>query len=245
MSDSVLDPEPARAAGGDAGAPAGDFRLPVWAWFSLWVVLVVGISALAHYAVRGVVNGWQLSIAFFLAINIVICWWEISLGMRSSDIERWNRDPEGLKERPPAGVLTARASLKDLTSTHLWVRVWSEYSYYDPSYTNRRSYGFWADVGNGWNTLLPSIFFLAGMTAGMVPPVVLGIVGTLIFYQKFYCTALYFAAYFFNRRYAGRPLGRIVAVVGGTNSVWLLFPAIGLYASIVLILQNRFDIFWT
>jgi len=222
----------------------GGFRLPVWLWLTLWMVVVVGTSVVAHYAVHGVVNGWQLSIAFFLAINIMICWWEISLGMRISDIERWNHDPDGIKERPPGGVLMAHASLRDVASTHLWARVWSEYSYYDASYADRRSYGFWGDVGNGWNTLLPSIFFLVGMTAGMVPPVVLGIVGALIFYQKLYCTVLYFVAYLFNRRYEGRPLGRIIGVVGGTNGVWIVLPAIGLYVCIRLIVENRFDLLW-
>jgi hypothetical protein len=209
------------------------------------MMVVVGTSVAGHYALHVVVNGWQLSLAFFLAINIMICWWEISLGARIGNIERWHHDPDGIKERPRGSVLLARASLRDLASTHLWARVWSEYVYYDASYAERRSLGFWLDVGNGWNTLLPSIFFLVGMTAGMVSPVVLGIVGALIFYQKFYCTTVYFIAYVFNRRYEGRPLGRIIPVVGGTNGTWIVFPAIGLYVSIRLILENRFDLLWS
>ena len=125
-----------------------------------------------------------------------------------------------------------------------FLRVKSEnyftYSYYDGSYANRRSYGFWADVGNGWNTLLPSIFFLVGMTAVMVPPLVLGIVGLIIFYQKFYCTTLYFIAYVFNRRYAGRPMAWVIAIVGGTNGLWILFPGIGLYVCLRLIFENSY-----
>jgi hypothetical protein len=93
--------------------------------------------------------------------------------------------------------------------------------------------------------LLPSIFFLVGMTAGMVSPVVLGIVGALIFYQKLYCTSVYFVAYVFNRYYRGRPLAGLLGIVGGTNAVWVVFPAFGLYACIRLILENRFDLLWS
>jgi hypothetical protein len=216
----------------------------VWLWLTLWMWAVVGSSVAAHYAVHGVINGWQFSIAFFLAINIMICWWEISLGARISLIEHWNHDPAGRAERPRGTVFMARASVRDLLSTKLWARVWSEYCYYDMSYSERRSLGFWLDVGNGWNTLLPSIFVLVGMTAGMVSPVVLGLVGVIIFYQKFYCTTVYFIAYIFNRRYQGRPLGWVISIVGGTNGIWIVFPAIGLYVCIRLILEGRFDLLW-
>ena len=80
------------------------------------------------------------------------------------------------------------------------------------------------------------------MTAGMVPPLVLGIVGLIIFYQKFYCTTLYFIAYVFNRRYAGRPMAWVIAIVGGTNGVWILFPGIGLYVCLRLIVENSYAI---
>jgi hypothetical protein len=36
----------------------------------------------------------------------------------------------------------------------------------------------------------------------------------------------------------------VVGVVGGTNGVWLVFPAIGLYVCVRLIVENRFDLIW-
>jgi hypothetical protein len=198
----------------------------------------------AHYVVHGVVNGWHVAITFFLAINLLICWWEISLGVRIGDIERWHHDPAAVSERPRGSVFMVRASLRDLASTRLWARVWSEYALYDPSYADRRSFGFAGDVGNGWSTLLPGLFLVIGMTAGMVSPVVLGLVGALIFYQKFYCTSLYFFTYLFNRRYEGKRLGRVIAIVGGTNGIWLVFPAIGFYVCVRLLLENSFDVLW-
>jgi len=227
----------------DSAAKSG-FRLPFWAWITLYLVFAVGATVAAHYAVRGVVNGWHVTIAFFLFTNIMICWLEISLGASIGLIEYWHHDPAGRAERPPADVLISPMTLREAISMRPWVRNMSEYVYYDDSYANRSSYGFWADVGNGWVTLLPSIFFLVGMTAGMVSPVVLGLVGALIFYQKLYCTSVYLASYLFNRRYEGRPLAWVIGIVGGTNGIWIVFPLIGLYACIRLILENRMDLFW-
>ena len=227
----------------DAARKSG-FLLPFGAWISLYLVVTVGATVAAHYAVHGVVNGWHVMIAAFLFINLMNCWLEISLGANIGLLEYWHHDPEGRAERPPAGVLADPMTLREAISMRPWVRNMSEYVYYDPSYANRRSYGFWADVGNGYVTLIPTIFFLVGMTAGMVSPVVLGIVGVMMFYQKTYCTSVYFVAYIFNRYYEGRRLGKVIGVVGGTNLVWVIFPALAVYASIRLILENSYAIFW-
>lgn len=221
------------------------FALPVWTWLVLWMAAWVGGAGAAHHAVHGVINGWQLALSAFLAINVLICLWEISLGLRIGEIERWHHDEAGRRERPRGSVFLARVPPGALLSTWLWARIWSEYARYDPSYADRRSFGFAIDVGNGWSTLLPSLFFEVGMTAGMVSPVVLGLVGVVIFWQKLYGTGLYFFTFVFNRRYEGHPWGRLVGVVGGTNGVWLVFPALGLYVCLRLVLENRFDVIWS
>ncbi len=82
------------------------------------------------------------------------------------------------------------------------------------------------------------------LTVPIFSPVILGILGLLLFYQKFYCTCVYFFQYLYNRRYQGRPLPGVLAVVGGTNGLWLFFPLIGLYVCLHLILDNRFDLIW-
>jgi hypothetical protein len=220
-------------------------RIPVWGWLSIWLGVSVGGSVGAHYALHGVVNGWQVALAFFLAVNILICVWEISLYYRIGDIERWHREPRATSGRPSGSVYFVRASFRDLASTHLWARVWSEYVFYDPSYADRRSFGFAADVGNGFVTLVPSLVFFFGMTVHVLPPVILGLIGALIFYQKFYCTCVYSFTFVLNRRYEGHRPAALLAVVGGTNGIWIVFPAIGFYVCVRLILENRFDLLWS
>jgi hypothetical protein len=220
-------------------------RMPVWAWLMAWAALWVGLPVLAHRAMHGVVNGWQVALAVFLAINLLICIWEISLWHRIRDIQRWFHDPKGSADRPHGNLYTTPISLAEFWSTRLWARTWLGYAWWDDGYADPRSFGFAIDVGNGFSTLVPSALFLVGMTFPIFPPVVLGLVGLLIFYQKLYGTCLYFFQYLYNRRWENRPLQGVLAVVGGTNGIWLVFPAIGIYVCLRLILENRFDVIWS
>jgi len=208
----------------------------------------VGGAVALHFAVRGVVNPFHVALSIFLGINVLVCFWEICLLLRIDSIEERYRQRREGAGRPAGGrgrsFFLSKASLRDLGSATLWSRVWSEYALYDPSYADRRSFGFAIDVGNGFVTLVPSLVFAVGMTAPLLPPAVLGIVGLLVFYQKFYGTSLYFFTYCFNRRYEGQPLASVLAFVGGINGIWLVFPAIGLYVSVRLILEGRFDVLW-
>ena len=199
-------------------------------------------------------NSFHVLLSIFLAINLMICVWEMCLLFRIDAIEeRYRQRQQGLGREQGLGRGSGRRGrsfflssvpLRQLGSATLWSRVWSEYARYDPSYADRRSFGFAIDVGNGFSTLVPSLVFLFGMSFGFLPPAALGIVGLIVFYQKFYGTLLYFFTYLFNRRYAGQRLANVLAFVGGINGIWLVFPAVGLYVSVRLILDNRFDVLW-
>jgi hypothetical protein len=245
MDESKLSDPVASLPEGRDGTSKAAFRLPVWCWLMAWMGFWVGGSMLAHYLAHGVVNGWQVTVAIFLAINMLIAIWEISLYFRIGDLERWHREPRATSGKPRGNLYTTKVTVSELASTHLWARVWSEYARYDPSYAERRSFGFAIDVGNGFSTLLPSLFLLIGLTFPLVSPVVLGVVGILVFYQKFYCTCLYFFTYIFNRRYEGHSAAAVIGVVGGTNGIWLVFPAVGFYVCLRLLFENRFDLIWT
>jgi len=215
-------------------------RLPYLAWYVFWVAGCTLVFATWHALAHNGPNGWQIAIAFFLAVNLVTCIQEICLGLRIGKIESWHHDPEGRRNRPRGSFWFARVSPRGLLSATFWARMWSEYAHFDPAYADRRSFGFSVDVGNGWSTLLTSALFLVGMTSPIFSPVVLGILGIILFYQKLYCTCLYFFSYTFNEYYKLQPMSRVVPVVGGTNGVWIIFPAFGLYVSVQLVLQNSF-----
>lgn len=217
--------------------------LPVWAWLALWMVVWTAGPVALHYAWHGVVNGWHALLCFFLAINLLICTWELSLWHRIDDIRRWYRDPRG-SDRPRGNLYTQPATPGELLSTRLWARVWLGYTHWDDGYADPKSFGFAIDVGNGLSTLVPSLLFLFGMTLPIFSPLTLGILGLLIFYQKFYGTCLYFFQYVVNRRYENRPFGGVLAIVGGTNGTWFVFPLFGMYVCVRLIREGRFDVLW-
>jgi hypothetical protein len=220
-------------------------KLPVWLWLVIWMAVWVGGSIGLHYAVHGVVNGWHIALAVFLAINILICTWEMSLYFRIDDIERWHHQPRDVSGRPRGGLYSSRVTFGELFASKLWARVWLEYARYDPSYADRKSFGFAIDVGNGFSTIIPSLVFFVAMTVPLFSPLIVGLLGILIFYQKSYCTCLYFFTYIFNRRYELHPLSSVLVVVGGSNGIWLVFPAVGFYVCLHLILDGSFDLIWT
>ena len=129
--------------------------LPVWAWIALWLVVWVAPAVGVHATLRGGVNGFQAALAWFLAINVLITFWEISLLLRIDAIEERYRERQERKRRGERvgsrSFFLSAAPAQRLTSPSLWSRVWSEYAKYDPSYADRRSFGFAIDVGNGWS----------------------------------------------------------------------------------------------
>jgi hypothetical protein len=219
------------------------FRLPVWNWLGVWALIFVGVPVAVHTAVHGF-NAWHLALTFFLAINLMICIWEISLWHRIDDIRRWFNMPKGTGDRPRGNLYTTQISFREFWSTKLWARTWLGYAYWDDGYADPKSFGWAIDVGNGFTTLIPSLLFLAGMTFPIFTPQVLGIIGMLVFYQKFYGTSLYFFQYLYNKRYVDRPIAGVWSVVGGTNGLWFVFPAVGLYVCLRLILDGSFEIIW-
>ncbi len=45
----------------------------------LFLAILTGLTAYNHYQVHGVVNAVYLATAFFLVLNILICFWELCL----------------------------------------------------------------------------------------------------------------------------------------------------------------------
>ena len=200
-----------------------------------------------HQRVHGVYSATQIGLAFFLVINVMIAWWEIALFVRQdqirSEYEAIKEPYRGREMTRIAEIFARPIPLFRVLSFSQWTTIWSSYSLFDPGYSDRRSYGYNIDVGNGFTTLIPATLFAFGMTFEMMPARILGIIGVILFWQMFYGTAVYFFQFFNNGRHEGHSLRDLLLFVGITNLMWFIFPIWGLSASVRLILDGSYSVF--
>lgn len=219
--------------------------MQVWSTILGALALGGGAAALGHATVHGF-SGQQAALAFFLWLNVLVALWEICLFLRIGAIrarhERWVVEHRGRELERALQFLRTPVSLARLFSPDLWAELWSSYALFDDSYADRRSFGFFVDVGNGFTTLVPSLVFLVGMSAPALPARVLGIIGLLLFYQMWYGTLVYLASYVYNRHWRGHSLTSVALFVALTNAVWLTFPILGLVVSVRMILDGTYAV---
>lgn len=212
--------------------------LRVWMVVAAFVVAGAAVPIALHIARYGL-NIGQIILVTFTWINVMIALWEISLNLRISLVERQHKqfvaDYRGRELDRVRDFFTAPIRLREIARPSTWAQVWSSYSLFDPAYANRKSFGFWVDSGNGYVTLIPSLLFVYGLTFDIMPARTLGIMGLIIFWMMFYGTVLYYVAYFFNKEHVGHTKRDLAIFIGGTNSLWILAPAWGMVASIILI----------
>jgi hypothetical protein len=219
----------------------------------VWNVVLIAVTGgtavpiALHHRYHGVFNPHQMALAFFAWLNVIIALWEICLFLRIDLIEEQHRrfvaDYRGRELERARDFFATPVPLRRLFSPTLWAELWSTYSVFDDSYANRKSFGFFVDIGNGFSTLVPSLLFLYGMTFEIVPARVLGILGILLFYQTWYGTIVYFASFVMNKRYRGHTLRNLALFVGMSNGLWLTFPLWGIYAAVVLIQSDSYVLF--
>jgi hypothetical protein len=211
------------------------------------VVLGTALPIALHHSVHGVVSPHQIALAFFLWLNTIIALWEICLFLRIGLIEeqhaRFVTEYKGRELARVKDFFGARISPARIFSPSTWAEIWSSYSVFDPSYADRRSFGFFIDVGNGFSTLLPSVGCLYGMTFHVMPARAMGLVLLLACYQMLYGTIVYFGSFVMNRRYVGHTLGNLALFVGLSNGIWMTFPAWGIWAAIRLIYEDSYAVF--
>lgn len=208
---------------------------------------LTGLSVFNHYRTLGNVNLVYLLVVLFLWINVVICWWEICLWLRSDHIARRNEEfgkrYANDKSRPVLDFLFSKVTPGNALSPTFWADVWSTYSLFDGSYADKRTLGFNLDVGNGLWTLIPCAILHVGFTYHVLPANVTGIIALCFFYQVSYCTAVYWFSFLNVGRYRLISFQENMIYIVGTNSPWFLFGLLGMYASIRLILENSFAVF--
>lgn len=217
------------------------------------IVMGIPIAALciAHYRIYDNFNVLAQSLIGFLVVNVFICVWELALFYRFDCITKvhtrrlkdgfYKGTPEGaaLRDKEPL-IVFRNYPIAKLLSLSTWSEIWSDYARYDVSYTDKSTFGYNIDVGNGHSTFITSVLLLICMVHPLWSPRVVGIVGVVLFYQKAYGTVIYLFAYVNNKRYTISTWNEIIFCVICTNILWILFPMLGFSASVDMIMNDTF-----
>lgn len=168
------------------------------------------------------------------------------------NIEYIKRDYLKLREKYKEGnewdacvaYLTMPLTIGQLFDSKTWSKMWSTYSLYDPSYQNRESFGFFIDFGNGLSTIPPCLLInFAIVRPDMVSPLWVGCIGIAMYWQVMYGTIIYLLSFIYNRRYVGKSILEVCLFVGFSNSLWMIFPPIGMYACVCMLRDGSMDVF--
>ena len=221
----------------------------VYQFLILYVATTTVCPAILYFRHHSAFSTAHIALTFFLNLNFLICLWEISLGFNITkiavDCQSLTKKYEKRKLDAVIDLMMHKLTLAESLSLKFWSRIWSTYSLYDPSYSNRESFGFFIDVGNGWTTIIPTVLFLHSITyhdGGLFDARVMGMIGLVKFYQEFYGTCIYFLSFFMNKRHAGKSFLEVFLFVGVSNGIWFFFPLLGMYISVEMIKSNSFNV---
>eukprot|EP00051_Salpingoeca_urceolata_P001578 m.42110 g.42110 ORF g.42110 m.42110 type:complete len:220 (-) comp11516_c0_seq1:170-829(-) len=185
-----------------------------------------------------------LALTLYNAINVLICLWELCLFLYTDKIQREYTTMLarlGPNKLPSPLFLFEDMPVGEALKLSSWTKVWSTYSLIDRSYMDPTTFGFWIDSGNGVSTLLPSLLLMGGYASLAFPARVVGLIGACKYWQECYGAVVYYTTYFFNKRYQGRPHSHLLIVLFA-NSIWVIFPLVGLYASTRMVMEGTFAV---
>ncbi|MXZ60178.1 MAG: hypothetical protein F4228_07375 [Acidobacteria bacterium] len=219
--------------------PAGLFAALVVATLTL-----LGIGA--RYQVHGDLNALHALLSLFLSLNLLIAYWEIALFLRRDLVETrtayWREWSERTGGNPAAEFLRTKVPLVRLLSPALWADVWATYAQYDSSYADRRTFGFNVDIVNGFLTPVPTLIVYAAHTLQVLPAVLTGIVGVILFWQVMYGASVYLVSFFVAGRHAGISRRELYTWIVAPNSPWMAGGLLGVYVSIRLITDGDYSV---
>ncbi len=189
-----------------------------------------------------------LSLLLFNNLNIFISICEIILGCNILYIQsEYRKLCKKYKKDGWEAVLsyfTMPLSIRQLFQWHTWAKMWSTYALYDPSYQNQESFGFFIDFGNGLTTIPSSVLInVAIVRPDLVSALWVGCIGIAMYWQVMYGTIIYIFSFAFNKRYEGKKILEVTLFVGLTNSLWLIFPTLGIYACVSMLRDGNMDVF--
>ncbi len=230
----------------ESGARPSRLSMPAGLFAVLVVAVLASAGVGARYWARGDFDVIHAVLSLFFSINLLICYWEACLFLKRDYIETraeyWRGRRGETGETPAAQFLLTRVPLKKTLSPTLWADVWATYAQFDDSYADRRTYGFNVDIANGFATPLPTLILYAAYTFDIMPALVSGIIGVMLFWQLTYMTSVYLVSFFVANRQTRISRGELYVYILAMNSPWVLCPLLGLYVSIRLILDGDYSV---
>ena len=220
--------------------------IPVGLFVSLTIAILALLGIGTRYCVYGDLNVIHALLSLFFSINLLICYWEVCLYFRLDYIEArttyWRERRLETGRLPVAEFLVTKVPLTQVLSPTLWADVWATYSQYDSSYSDRRTFGYNADIANGFVTLVPTLILYTTYTVDLLPALFVGILGVMLFWQWTYVTSVYWVSFFVAKRQALITRREMYTYILAVNSIWVLCSLLGLYVSINLILDSDYSV---
>ncbi len=217
---------------------------------ALFAVLVIALLTLlgigTRYYVHGDFNAIHCLFSLFFSTNLLICYWEACLFLRRDYIAKragyWRGRRRETGRIPAPEFLSTRVPVRRILSPTVWADVWAAYSTIDPAYSDRSTFGFNVDIGNGFVTPVPTLILYAAYTVGFLPAVVAGMIGAMLFWQWTYVSSLYWVSFLVSGGQTRITRGEFYTYVFAMNAPWVICPLLGLYVSVRLILDGAYGV---
>ncbi len=220
--------------------------MPAGILSALIIAILTLLGVGARYYVHGDFNAVHGLFSLFFSTNLLICYWEACLYLRRDYIEKravyWRERRRETGRTPAVEFLTMRVPPRRTLSPAVWADAWATYSMVDESYADRRTFGFTADIANGFFTPVPTLVLYAAFSVGVLPAVVAGMLAAMLFWQWTYVSSLYWVSFFVAGRQALITKGEFLVYVGAPTAFWVLCPAFGVYVSVRLILDGNYSV---
>ena len=238
--------EQTERAGSEYGAHRTWLAISPVVFTGLIIAILTAAGIGARYGVRGDFDVIHALLILFFSINLVICHWEVCLFFRRDYVEKraeyWRERRDETGRTSAVEFLTGRVPLTRILSSTVWADVWATYAQFDGSYADRRTYGYNADVANGFVTPVPTLILFAAFTVDFLPALVAGIIGAMLFWQLIYATSVYWVSFFVAKQQRRLGCKDMYIYIWGLNCPWVLFALLGLYVSVRLILNGNYSV---
>ncbi len=213
---------------------------------AFFVVILTAPGILVHYYIHGDLNVIFTLLILFFAVNLLICYWEICLFYCRDYIEiradYWGELCSNTGRTPAREFFTSKVPISKVLAPTIWADVWATYSQYDDSYADRRTFGFNADIANGFVTLIPTLILYIAFTINMLPAIITGIIGAMLFWQWTYITSTYWVSFFTANRQHKISRAELYFYIITINAYWVVCALLGLYVSIRLIVDGNYSV---